>query len=80
MTKQYEPGTMVRLNPDHEESRLFGTRTIGEREGWIWIVEEIENKTSKNGCVYTCKSLATGGVRGIFEAEIIDATQDSSAG
>ena len=77
--KPYKEGTMVRLNPDHDMSNLFGTRTIGEREGWLWVVEGVEGK-SKHGLSYICKSLATGETRGLFEVEMVDATQDSSAG
>lgn len=78
--KIYEPGMMVRLL-DTGPRDDFGTSLITSKHGWLWVVEEVSVTEGTAGTgMYLCKSIATGALHNIFSEEMIDATQDSSAG
>lgn len=69
---KYKEGTMVRLHTGHDDA--LGSSDIGERSGWLWIVEDVGTECDKElGYGYMCRSLATGTRGTLFSLELTDA-------
>lgn len=75
-------GTLVQVKESALDSKdQYGdsNKTTVEAHGWLWIVDEVEEEDRFDGTtLYSCRSLATGGVAHWFNTEIEAAPKEQA--